>query len=134
MRLLQTLGASLAYAAIVFGIGFVLGTARVLLIVPRIGVRWAELLEAPLMLVASYLAARFVTRRQGPFTKAQSALIGVLALLCMLLAEIAFVLAQGLGLSAYVAGRDPVSGTAYLLSLAAFAAMPLLARRHSGGD
>jgi hypothetical protein len=36
----------------VFGTGFVLGPIRVLWAVPRLGERVAELMEAPLMLVA----------------------------------------------------------------------------------
>ena len=48
------------------------------------------------------------------------------ALAWLLLAESCLVLAQGMTMAEYVASRDPVSGTAYLLSLALFAAMPLL--------
>jgi hypothetical protein len=126
MRKSSILNAGLAYAAIVFCVGFALGSVRVFLVVPRIGVRWAELLEAPLMLIASFLVARVITRRFGPFGRAQCAAIGILALAFMLLAELGFVLVQGFSIREYIASRDPVSGTAYLLSLAVFAAMPLL--------
>jgi len=47
-----------AYLGMVFGAGFVLGTARVLLIVPGIGARWAELHEMPLMLAVIGAGAR----------------------------------------------------------------------------
>ncbi len=77
------------------------------------------------MLFASFLVARVITHRFGPFGRAQCAVIGILALAFMLLAEISFVLAQGFSIPEYIASRDPVSGTAYLLSLAIFAAMPL---------
>lgn len=120
---------SVAYAAIVFGVGFALGAMRVFFIVPRIGVRWAELLEAPLMLFASFLAVRLLMHLWGPFGRAQCGLIGILALAFMLLAEIGIVLAQGLTIPEYIASRDPISGTVYLLSLAVFAAMPLLVSR-----
>jgi hypothetical protein len=43
-----------------FGAGFVLGTLRALWVVPRLGVRAAELLEAPVMLAVTVLAARWV--------------------------------------------------------------------------
>jgi len=122
----RVLTPSLAYTAVVFGVGFALGSIRVFFIVPRVGVRWAELLEAPLMLFASFLAARWVARLWGPFGSAQCLLIGVFALAFMLLVEAGFVLAQGLTIAGYIASRDPVSGTVYLLSLAVFAAMPLL--------
>jgi hypothetical protein len=48
MRILK---AALLYFAIVFGVGFVLGTIRTLWLVPRLGARAAELLEMPVMLV-----------------------------------------------------------------------------------
>lgn len=126
MRGAILLKTGLAYAAMVFGVGFVLGSIRVFLVVPRLGVRWAELLEAPLMVFASFLAARFVIRRFGPFRRAQCLVIGTLALAFMLLAEAGFILVQGFSISGYVASRDPVSGIAYLVSLGVFAAMPLI--------
>jgi len=43
--------AALEYVARVFGAGFVLGIVRELWVRPRVGVRAAELLELPLMLV-----------------------------------------------------------------------------------
>jgi len=36
--------------ALVFGMGFVLGTIRTLLVVPRVGARTAEQMETPIML------------------------------------------------------------------------------------
>ena len=59
----QTIKAATAYFAIVFGIGFVLGTARVLVIIPRIGELAAVLLEVPVMLATSWFAARWCIAR-----------------------------------------------------------------------
>jgi len=126
MPLPPILKTSLAYAAMVFGVGFVLGAIRVTLVVPRIGIRWAELLEMPFMLVACFLAARFVVRVWGPVGRPRRLAVGLLALAWLLLAEVCLVFAQGMTIAEYAASRDPVSGTAYLLSLALFAAMPLL--------
>lgn len=126
MPLPPILKTSLAYAAMVFGVGFVLGAIRVTLVVPRIGMRWAELLEMPFMLVACFLAARFVVRAFGPFGRPRRLAVGLLALAWLLLAEVCLVLAQGMTMAEYAASRDPISGSAYLLSLALFAAMPLL--------
>jgi hypothetical protein len=46
----QSIKAGLAYFALVFGAGFVLGVLRVSFLVPRFGERIAELGEMPLML------------------------------------------------------------------------------------
>ena len=110
----------------VFATGFVLGAVRVFIVAPRIGVRWAEIIEAPLMILASFLAARFLSRIWGPFGRMQAATIGIFALAFMLAAEVFFMLAQGLILSEYIAGKDPISGPVYLFSLCIFAVMPLL--------
>ena len=60
---MQTLKAGALYFALVFGAGFALGTLRVLFVVPRLGGRNAELIEAPFMLVVTFLAARWTARR-----------------------------------------------------------------------
>ena len=127
MRILKT---SLLYFAAVFGIGFALGAIRVPFLVPLLGTRDAELLELPVMLAASFLVARLVVRRLGPFSAVQRLCIGAIALAFMLAAELGLVLAlQDQSLAQYVASRDSVSGTAYVCSLVAFAFMPLLAGR-----
>lgn len=128
MKIVAALKPSLVYAAIVFAVGFLLGSVRVFFVVPRIGVRWAELLEAPLMILASFLAARFIVFRWGLLGRVQCLIVGMLSLAFILLAEVSFVLARGLTISEYIASRDPVSGPVYLLSLGVFATMPLLVR------
>ena len=45
------------YFALVFAAGFVLGTIRTLWAVPWLGVRTAELVELPIMLGVSIIAA-----------------------------------------------------------------------------
>lgn len=57
------LKAAVVYFALVFGAGFVLGPIRILFLVPRFGVRLAELMEFPVMLVVIVLAARWLVRR-----------------------------------------------------------------------
>ena len=55
--------AATAYFLILFTLGFVLGTIRVTLIVPRIGELPATVAEVPIMLCAAYFACRWALRR-----------------------------------------------------------------------
>ena len=115
------------YFALVFGVGFMLGIVRVLVVEPRIGERWAELGEAPLMLTAIILSARLVVRRFPARRRAGYIISGGVALLLLVLVEFSVVLGiRGLSLSAYFAERDPVAESVYVLMLAVFAAMPWL--------
>jgi hypothetical protein len=83
------LTASLTYVGLVFGAGFLLGTVRVLLVVPRLGVRSAELLEMPLMAAVVVLAARHVVRRfELPPRLAVRLPVGVFALALMVGVEL----------------------------------------------
>lgn len=137
----QILKAGATYFGLVFGAGFVLGPVRILWAVPRFGVRTAELMEAPIMLLATVLAARWIVRRfavpPGPSRRLG---VGFVALGLMLLAELTFVIRlRGLTVAGYIAGRDPVSGTVYLAMLGLFAVMPLFSARAAprlpdGGD
>ena len=122
---MRTLKAGLVYFLLVFAVGFVLGAVRVPFVVPRLGVRWAELLEMPFMLLASLLAARFCVRRYGPFPAVRRLVLGMLSLALLVTAELGLTVALGQGISGYIAGRDPISGAAYVISLAVFAALPL---------
>lgn len=128
--------AALAYFALVFGTGFVLGTVRVPFLVPQLGVRMAELLEMPLMFVAIVLSARFVVRRfaLAPAVRRDAAAVGGIALACLIVAELGVAWALGAtDPAAYLASRDPVSGTVYALMLLVYASMPaLVAHRQRG--
>jgi hypothetical protein len=130
---MQTIKAGVLYFALVFAAGFALGTVRVLLLVPRLGERAAELLETPVMLAISFVAARWVVRRLDvPPALAHRSGMGCLALALLLAVEFGLVLRiRGLTIAEYVAGLDPVSGTVYYLSLVLFALMPLLVRVRS---
>jgi len=56
--------------------------------------------------------------------------MGCVALGLMLVAEFTLVLwIRGLPISAYLASRDPVSGTVYYVMLGVFAIIPLLVAR-----
>lgn len=125
---MRALRAGVFYFALVFGAGFVLGSVRVPFLVPRLGVRVAELIETPFMLVAIVLSARYVIRRFGlPQSRGIRLAVGLLALAMLVIAELAVALVvQQQSLAQYIAGRDPVSGTVYLAMLAIFALLPLI--------
>lgn len=127
----DTLMAAALYFILVFAAGFVLGPIRILLVVPRVGERWAELMEMPLMLGVIFLAAHYIVRRfHLPATGYTSLAAGLLALLFLLLAELTVVpRVRGVDIADYFAGRDPISGAAYLLMLGVFALMPALVHR-----
>jgi hypothetical protein len=127
----QSIKAGLAYFALVFGAGFVLGVLRVSFLVPRFGERIAELGEMPLMLAVIVIAARFIMRRFAvPFSMAARIGTGLLALCLLLAAELLLaVVVQDRSLADYVASRDPVSGSVYLAMLVLFALMPALIGR-----
>ncbi len=121
----SVVAAGLTYFLLVFGIGFLLGMIRVPLLVPRLGLRYAELLEMPLMALAIWWAARWVVRRFALAPIAWMRIcVGLIALTLLLAAELGLaLLLQDQTLSAYIASRDPVSGSVYLL-LVVFAVMP----------
>jgi uncharacterized membrane protein (DUF485 family) len=126
MRILK---ACLVYFSLVFLAGFAMGLVRVPLLVPRLGVRLAEVLEMPLMLVVIVCSARYVVHRYAPLACYSRLFIGLAALLLLAVTELLFAsLLQDLSPAQYVASRDPVSGSVYLGMLALFAAMPILQR------
>lgn len=127
----EALKAGVLYFALVFAAGFVLGTVRTLWLVPRLGVRTAELMEAPIMLGVSILAARWAVQHVGiPPMWPRRLAIGCIALGLMLLAEFSVVLwIRGMTIRGYFEARDPVSGAVYFLTLGAFAVMPIFVGR-----
>jgi hypothetical protein len=128
MRQLRT---AVLYFVLVFSAGFVLGTVRVLFVVPAIGVRAAELLEMPLMLAIVVLAARFITSRTALVSRVQWLHVGAIACMLVLLSDVSVgVGLRGMAVWQALFDRDPLSGAAYYLSLGVLAIAPwLLARK-----
>lgn len=120
--------AGIAYAATVFAIGFLLGTARVLLLLPRLGPTTAVLLELPIILTASWYASGAWMRRLGVGAEFRVRVVaGVLALLTLIVLEL--LLAIGLfrsSMQEYLAGLRSSSGTIGLAGQVCFATFPLL--------
>jgi hypothetical protein len=125
--------AGIAYFALVFGLGFVLGTVRTLIVAdaPGGGRVVGVLIELPVMIAASWFLCRFVIGRFAfGMTVLARAVMGGVALGLLLLAELA--------VAALLFGRTPAehfalyTDASYAPGLAAqlaFALMPLLQLR-----
>ena len=130
--MLGIIRAALVYFALVLGTGFLFGMVRVPFLVPRIGERWAELAEMPLMAVVIFLAAGYVLRKFPEIRlDGRSLFVGFLALAFAVGAELGLAVAlQSRTLGEYLASRDRVSGSVYLAMLVVFALMPRLRLSH----
>ena len=125
---MQIMKGGILYFALVFGAGFVLGTIRTILVVPRVGTTMAELMETPIMLVVTIVAARWTIRRLAvPPTGSSRLGMGCIALGFLLAAEFALVIwLRGMSIPEYFASRDPVAGTVYYVMLGVFTIAPVL--------
>ena len=123
--------AGVLYFAFVLGTGFVLGSIRVPFLVPRLGERWAELAEMPIMAVVIFYSAGYILRRFPEINQAwNSLLVRFLALALSVCAELGLAtLLQEQSLVEYIGSRDKVSGSVYLVMLLVFALMPWLRLR-----
>ena len=127
----QTLKAGALSFALVFEAGFALGIVRTLWVAPSVGMRMAELMEAPIMLMVTVPAARWIVLRLAvpPLLSARLGM-GAIALGLLLVAEFGLVLwLRGISIGTYLTTRDPVSGTVYYVMLGLFAVMPILVAR-----
>lgn len=124
----KTIRAGLLYFAIVIGTGFLMGVVRVPLVVPRIGQRWAELAEMPIMAATIFLAAGYILKRFPEIQHQNRSLVaGFLALALAICAELGLALTlQHRPLADYFASRDKISGSVYLGMLVVFGLMPRL--------
>ena len=81
--------AAIAYWAVVFALGFVLGTIRVLWVIPLVGLIPATLLELPIILAASWFAAGWLVRRYAIAQQGEALAVGALAFAILMVAECA---------------------------------------------
>ena len=114
------------YFLIVFVLAFLFGIVRVTVLVPRVGERYAELAEMPLLFVVIFFAARWLVKRFAFEGKRGRALLaGILAATLLLVVEFSVVLwIRGLTLEEFFVERDPISGGVYYLMVIVFAAAP----------
>ena len=95
------LRAAIAYWAVVFALGFVLGTVRVLWLAPLVGLLPATLIELPVMLGASWLASGWLLRRFGIAGGGEALAAGLLAFALLMAAECAL----GVGMMGLTVGQ-----------------------------
>ena len=84
----RVITAAVVYAIAAFAVGFLLGTIRVLVVIPRLGETLAVLLETPIMLFVSWQVSRWCVRMfsVGASTT-ERALMGAMAFAVLMLAE-----------------------------------------------
>ncbi|MFO1313117.1 MAG: hypothetical protein U1F41_13735 [Burkholderiales bacterium] len=124
---MRVLEAGLIYFALVFGTGFALAFIRIPFLVPALGVRVAELVEAPFMLAAIVWASRRLARQHPGVSRSGRLAAGLTAFACLVAAELGVAYFLGARSSGeYIASRDPVSGAVYVASLLFFAVAPAL--------
>jgi hypothetical protein len=125
--------AGLVYFAVVFALGFVLGTLRVLLIVPMLGETIAVLVELPIMLAASWFACGWViTRMKVPGDAVARLTLGGLAFAVLMIAELGVsVFAFGRGVAEHYTTYRALSAQVGLAAQVLFALFPLIRARSS---
>lgn len=122
--------AGAAYFATVFALGFVLGTLRVLWLVPMVGETNAVLAEQPVMLIASWFAAGWLVGRYRLVAVRERAIMGVVAFSLLMLAEVTLAsLLFGQSPAAWLNSIFAMPGIIGLAGQTLFALMPLLVRQ-----
>jgi hypothetical protein len=123
-------GAAIAYWAVVFALGFVLGTIRVLWLAPRVGIMPATALELPVMVGASWIASGWLIRRFAIVNGGQALAVGALAFAILMVAECALaVTLMAQSPAQWLSGLAAPHGLLGLAGQGAFAVMPLLRLR-----
>ena len=118
-------GAGLAYWAVVFALGFVLGTIRVLWLAPLVGLLPATALELPVILGASWLASGWLMQRFGIASAGEGLAVGCLAFALLMAAECALAVAMmGQTPAQWLTGQRQTHALLGLTGQVAFALMP----------
>jgi hypothetical protein len=121
--------AGILYFGLVYAAGFVLGPLRELAVVPLTGRPVAVLVEAPLMIAAMWLSARFVVGRLAiPARTASRTVVGLVGFALLMAAEAALsMVLRGWPLGQWVGHFTTGEGMISLALFLLFAAMPMLA-------
>lgn len=127
----RVLKAAVVYFAVVFGIAFLLGVVRVLVVAPRVGPLAAVMIETPLVLIVSWIAAReCVARFRIPPTARDRLTLGLVAFALLMAVELALsVLAFGLTPAEHFAAWATPAGALGLSAQMVFALIPWVQTR-----
>jgi hypothetical protein len=125
------IGAGILWFVVMFGLGFLLGPLRILVLEPRLGPTGAVLVEAVPMVVAMVLLAPWVARLFDLPPDAGARLgMGGIGLVVLLVADTLLGwLLFGRGIDALLARPATWDGRVYLVMLLLFFLMPWLRRR-----
>lgn len=118
-----------AYFAVIFVLGFVLGTVRVVVVAPAVCAIGAVLLELPLMVAASWIVAERLLRSR-PYDRSDRRLIGSTAFVLLMASEAS--LAVALFGRSFAEWAEEIATPQGMLGLAGqliFAAIPLMVCR-----
>ena len=127
VRLLRATEAGVLYGIIVFLIGFILGAIRVLLVVPRLGETTAVIIEAPVILAASWFVCHWcVGRLDVAATVPVRSLMGMVAFLVLMSAEFGLGAVLGRSLVDQVAAYGSLAGAIGLAAQMIFGAFPVI--------
>jgi hypothetical protein len=115
------------YAILVFLIGFILGTIRVLLVAPHVGETIAVIIEAPIILAASWLLCGWcVDRLDVTATVPTRSLMGLVAFLVLMLAEVGLGAVLGRSLADQLTNYGSPAGAIGLAAQVIFATFPVI--------
>jgi hypothetical protein len=119
--------AGAVYAVIVFLIGFILGTIRILLLAPRLGDTTAVIVEAPIILTTSWFICRWcVNRLDVRRTVTARSWMGLVAFLVLMLAEAGLGAVFGRSLADQRAAYKSPPGAIGLAAQVIFAMLPVI--------
>jgi hypothetical protein len=117
------------YFALAFAAGFLLAIPRILVLTPRVGEVIAVLIECPIILLISFLLARWVIHRFAPrAAPARRLAIGLIAFALLITAELLLSWARGTTPREFAAGLLLPARAIGLAAQVLFALFPLLVR------